>query len=191
MASMERNDWTNATSNQTDLLATLQAIRAIRELSASSAAMDSARRSLRSIDALAAAKRALARALGVFNGDAAAAAAADDAWRWTSFADLDAWDSVGSSQRDDEADDGDGGEEGTTVQAQAQTQPIPHRGCMTRDPDANDLRMVETSTQRHNHTTPALLMKSGAVARGLGMWGACATCLLCKLGAATWRLPLT
>jgi hypothetical protein len=172
MAFMERDDWTNASNNQTDLFATLQAIRTIRALSSSAATHS--RRSLHSSDALAGAKRALARALGIFDGDGEDAAAA-------AIPDLDAWYS-GSSQRDDEVDDGDDeandgddAVEGSTVQAQAQTQLIPHRGCMTRDPDANDLRLVEQNAQRHNHTTSSLLMKSGADSRGLGMWGACAT----------------
>ena len=115
----QRSDWTNATS-QSDLLATVQAIRAmttatnLTETEPSAAELDVVRLAL------------------------------------------------GDTQRDDEA-----GEQSDDV-VEAQAQPIPQRGCMTRDPDAHDLEMVDQSTARHNHST-----RSVAGGRGLGMWGAC------------------
>jgi hypothetical protein len=121
----QRSDWTNATS-QSDLLATVQAIRAmttatnLTETEPSAAELDVVRLAL------------------------------------------------GDTQRDDEA-----GEQSDDV-VEAQAQPIPQRGCMTRDPDAHDLQVVDQSTARHRHDSSKL-----STARGLGMWGACASLNCC------------
>lgn len=177
----QRSDWTNATS-QSDLLATVQAIRAIRAMTTATNLMEdsavASRRALRATNGpiafmLSAANAALGRFLSS-RSDNSDGAARDGGDTTRATADEQrpsrpSFDSFsGGTQRHDEAGDGGAGEQQSDDVVEALAQPIPQRGCMTRDPDAHDLEMVDQSTARHNHST-----RSVAGGRGLGMWGAC------------------